>query len=114
MTYVDGAVRGPAGERRVRFLVDSGAVYTLVPHPIWEQIGLQPGRTEHFHLADGRPIERRIGEVYIKLPQGERSTPVILGEPGDATALLGMVTLEEMGLVLHPFSRQLLPMLARL
>jgi hypothetical protein len=33
---------------------------------------------------------------------------VILGEPGDE-ALLGVVTLENLGLVLHPFSRTLQP-----
>ena len=40
-------------------------------------------------------------------------TPVILGEPRD-DALLGVVTLEEMGLVLNPFERSLQPMRARL
>jgi hypothetical protein len=34
---------------------------------------------------------------------------VILGEQGDK-ALLGMVTLEILGLVLHPFKRKLEPM----
>ena len=40
-------------------------------------------------------------------------TPVILGEPRD-DALLGVVTLEEMGLVFNPFERSLQPMRARL
>lgn len=43
------------------------------------------------------------------LTQGEGHTPVILGEPGDE-ALLGMVTLEELGVVLNPFNRTLQPM----
>ena len=42
------------------------------------------------------------------LPQGEDYTPVILGEPGDE-ALLGLVTLEILGLVFNPFSRTLHP-----
>ncbi|MBZ5568656.1 MAG: hypothetical protein LAN64_12480 [Acidobacteriia bacterium] len=41
--------------------------------------------------------------------RGEGHTPVILGEPGDQ-ALLGAVTLEILGLVLHPFKRTLEPM----
>ncbi len=41
--------------------------------------------------------------------RGEDYTPVILGEPGDE-ALLGMVTLEILGLVFNPFSRTLHPM----
>ena len=47
------------------------------------------------------------------LPQGETHTPVILGEPDDE-ALLGVVTLEELGLLFHPFSRTLHPMRAML
>jgi predicted aspartyl protease len=43
----------------------------------------------------------RIGE--------EAHTPVILGEEGDE-ALLGIVTLEILGLVLNPFTRTLQPM----
>ena len=37
------------------------------------------------------------------------TSPVVLGEPGDA-ALLGTVTLESMALVLNPFDRTLSPM----
>lgn len=36
--------------------------------------------------------------------------PVILGDPGDDEALLGVVTLEILGLVFNPFSRTLQPM----
>ena len=61
-----------------------------------------------FILADGTHIERDVSECYIRLPQGEGHTPVILGEPGDE-ALLGVVTLEILGLVLHPFNRTLRP-----
>ncbi len=44
---------------------------------------------------------------------GEDYTPVVLGEPGDE-ALLGVVTLEILGLVFHPFSRTLHPIRAML
>ena len=54
-------------------------------------------------------MERKVSECRIALPQGERHTPVILGEKGDA-ALLGMVTLEILGLILNPYTRQLQPM----
>jgi len=60
-------------------------------------------------LADGVVIERQVSECRIELPQGDGHTSVILGEPGDE-ALLGVVTLEILGLVLNPFSRTLQPM----
>ena len=108
--YVEGAVTGTNGRQAiVRFLVDSGATYSLLPHDVWKEIGLRPQRSVFFLLADGTQIERQVSECRIALPQGEGHTPVILGEPGDE-ALLGMVTLEILGLVLNPFKRTLKPM----
>ena len=109
ITYIEGSVTGPTGNRTVRFLVDSGASYTLLPHSDWQAIGLKPKREMTFTLADGATVERNISECHITLPQGEGHTPVILGEPRDE-ALLGAVTLGILGLVLHPFMRTLQPM----
>jgi hypothetical protein len=46
LTYIDGTVTGPAGARSVRFLVASGATYSLLPEADWQAIGrtLQPAR----------------------------------------------------------------------
>lgn len=110
MTYVEGTVRGPDGRMAmVRFLVDSGATYTLLPYDVWQRLGLVSKRSMTFTLADGTLIERPVSECYIILPQGEAHTPVILGKPGDE-AVLGVVTLEILGLVLNPFTRELQPM----
>jgi predicted aspartyl protease len=110
LTYIDGSVRGPDGRSAdVRFLVDSGATYTLLPEGGWRRLGLAPRRSVTFTLADGSTIERGVSECHITLPQGEAHTPVILGAPGDE-ALLGVVTLEILGLVLNPFTRELQPM----
>jgi clan AA aspartic protease len=107
LTYIDGTVTGKRNKKAtLRFLVDSGAMYTLLPEKDWKSIGLKPKRTMTFTLADGTDVERAISECHIALPQGEGHTPVILGEPGDE-ALLGAVTLEEFGLVLDPFKRTL-------
>ncbi len=109
LTHVEGVVTGPTGiSRTVVFLVDSGAKYSLLPPDDWRAIELAPRRRLTFVLADGTPIERDVSECYIQLPQGEGHTPVILGEAGDE-ALLGVVTLEILGLVLHPFNRTLQP-----
>lgn len=109
ITHVDAVVRGPKGEANIRLLVDSGAGYTLLPDGVWQELGLEPRRRELFSLADGTQIERQMSYCEIGLPEGEGPTPVILGEPGDA-ALLGVVTLEELGLMFNPFTRSLHPM----
>ena len=113
ITYVDGTVRNHGGEEQVRFLVDSGAGYALLPERVWQSLGLQRKRQMDFILADGTTIQRGISECLIELPQGSGHTPVILGEPRDE-ALLGVVTLEVLGLVFNPFERRLQPMRARL
>jgi len=110
LVFVEGTVTGPAGQQeKLEFLVDSGATYTLLPNNTWRSIGLTAKRSVGFSLADGTRIERQVSECHITLPQGDGHTPVILGEPGDE-ALLGMVTLENLGLVLNPFTRSLQPM----
>lgn len=109
MTYVEGIVTGPNKKRRsVTFLVDSGAKYTLLPWKDWRALGLKGKRTLGFVLADGATIERRISECHIRLPEGEGRTPVVLGERGDE-ALLGVITLEQLGFVLNLFNRTLQP-----
>jgi clan AA aspartic protease len=104
-----GRVKGPLGEEEVSFLVDSGATYTVLPERVWRSIGLKPLREHDFVLADGTVIRRKVSECFISLPQGEAHTPVVLGEADDY-ALLGIVTLEILGLILNPFKRTLQPM----
>ena len=114
ITYVDAEAVGPTGKRAsVRLLVDSGATYSLLPEQVWRAIELEPQREMGFTLADGTVVERRVSECRLSLVQGEGHTPVVLGEPGDE-GLLGVVTLEILGLVLNPFNRSLQPMRAML
>lgn len=110
ITFIAGSVKGEgAEEASLDFLVDSGSQYTLLPEEVWQQIGLSAQRTQRFRLADGTVMEREISNCLLRLPEfGTTPTPVILGEPGDV-ALLGAVTLEELGLVLNPFNRTLHP-----
>jgi clan AA aspartic protease len=114
LTFIQGVVRGTKKQSAtVEFLVDSGAIYSLLPEKDWKAIGLKPKRKMSFTLADGTKVERSISECHITLPQGDAHIPVILGEPGDEP-LLGVVTLEILGLVLDPFKRSLRPMRAML
>ncbi len=111
LTYIEGRARGTDGrEETVDFLVDSGAGYTLLPFGVWQSLGLEPTREERFSLAGGTVVIRNMSRCFLVQPQGEEYSPVILGEEGDDQALPGVVTLEELGLVLNPFSRTLQPM----
>jgi clan AA aspartic protease len=112
LTHVRGKVSRPGGGRRsvaVRFLVDTGAVYTVLPEKIWRTLRLKPQRTAEFTLADGTTIRRGVSECRFTVQGQSATSPVVLGGSGDAP-LLGAVTLETLGLMVNPLSRELLPM----
>src|SRR5438067_3573997 len=93
----------------VEFLVDSGAVYSLVPGKILDALEIEPYKEMSFSLADGTTVRRRISSAYFEFEGEGGPAPVVYGEEGD-TALLGATTLESIGLVLNPFTRTLHPM----
>ncbi len=93
----------------VEFIVDSGAVYSLVPGKILDKIGIEPYKEMSFSLADGTSIKRGISTAYFEYKEEGGAAQVIYGEEGD-TPLLGATTLEALGLVLNPFTRTLHPM----
>ena len=109
ITYIEGHLSGATGTQdSVRFLVDSGATYSLLPKSVWEPIGLKPKREMLFSLADGTLIHRPVSECHLVLPQDDAHTPVILGD--DDQVLLGVVTLDIFGLMFNQFNRTLQPM----
>ncbi len=93
----------------VEFLIDSGAVYSVVPGKILDEIGIEPYKEMSFSLADGTSIKRKASSAYFEFNGEGGPAPVVYGEEGD-TALLGATTLESIGLVLNPFTRTLHPM----
>jgi len=101
--------RSSRKRQQVEFLIDSGAVYSLVPAGVLHKLGLKPYRTESFALADGTRIKRKVGDAYFEINGHRGPAPVIFGEKGDEP-LLGVTALESLGLVLDPFKRQLRPM----
>ncbi len=99
--------RGPA--RNVRLLVDSGAMYSVLPEEIWRALRLKAEREVEFTLADGTPIERGVSECRFEIRGEAATSPVVLGQENDG-ALLGAVTLETLGFMLNPLTREILPM----
>jgi clan AA aspartic protease len=92
----------------VEFLVDSGAIYSVVPTPILEKLGIKPLTEEEFRLANGETIVRKKGVALFKYEKRIGGADVIFGEAGDSN-LLGALTLEALGLMLDPLKRELKP-----
>lgn len=112
LTFVDIRVGNPANDIepvKVRCLVDSGAVYTLVSRPVLEQLRIQPHSRREFILANGEAIERDLGTAAFFYGDRRGDSLVIFGELGDEP-LLGATTLEGFGLILDPFRRELKPL----
>src|SRR3989442_5368558 len=89
----------PKKHMRMKFRVDSGAIYSVVPRAYLKQLGIKPCGSKSFALADGTVITRKIGNALFSLEDAEGASPVISGEKGDRT-LLGMVSLESLGYIL--------------
>ena len=112
LTYVHARLRkvdGRGAARDVRFPVDSGAIYSVLPKKVWRALRLKPERQVEFTLADGTPITRGVSECRFEIRGDSATSPVVLGEEDDG-ALLGAVTLETLGFMLNPLTREILPM----
>ena len=115
LTFLELEIANPANPavtEKVDFLIDSGAIYSVVPAPVLERLGIQPLATQEFRLANGTKVQRKKGMAVFKYGGRIGGADVIFGEEGDSI-LLGAFTLEALGLSLDPLRRELkqLPML---
>ena len=94
----------PSKMARGKFLVDSGAQYTVLSPEMVNKLGLKALDEQEFSLADRSVIKRKMSEAKVRFGRRERTVPVILGEVND-TQLLGVTTLEVLGYVLNPLDR---------
>ena len=93
----------------IEFLIDSGAIYSVVPSDVLNRLGIRPLVEQEFRLADGTKITRRKGVALFKYGERVGGADVIFGEEGDSV-LLGAFTLEALGLALDPLRRELKPL----
>ncbi|MEW6104347.1 MAG: aspartyl protease [bacterium] len=111
LTFLDLEVGSPAKPeitQSVEFLIDSGAVYSVVPEEILNKLEIKPLAEEEFRFANGEKIRRKKGVAIFKYNNKIGGADVIFGEKDDAS-LLGAFTLEALGLSLDPLKRELKP-----
>jgi len=112
LTVITIEIGNPSTPRKtvpVEFLVDSGAIYSVVPSRILRRLGVEPLSEETFTLANGQKIKRKKGIALFRYQHKVGGADVIFGQPGDST-LLGAFTLEALGLALDPLKRELRPL----
>ena len=74
LTLEIGNIARPDATEPLDFLIDSGAVYSVVPSPVLERLHVEPFTEQEFRLADGSKIVRRRGAALFK-----QKTSALLG-----------------------------------
>ena len=109
ITQVTVVIRNPAEPDRTwqgLFLVDTGAIDSLVPRPHLEAIGLKPKGQRVYGLADGSEVRLDITTGDIEFMGEIVGGTIIYGE-ADAEPLLGVTALESVGIEVDPRNQTL-------
>ena len=108
-TYVTVTVRNPAEPKKFweeLFLVDTGAIDSLVPRNHLESIGLRPKAQRTYELADGSEIKMDVTTGDIEFMGEIVGGTIIFGDP-DTEPILGVTALESVGIDVDPRNQTL-------
>ena len=107
--HIDATIRNPAERERCwqgRFLVDTGAIDSVVPKRHLHAIGLLPEDTRLYELADGTAVELGVAGVRLELIGTFTAGLAVFGED-DAEPMLGVTALESIGVEIDPRNQRL-------
>ena len=108
-THVTVTVKNPAARDRTwlgEFLVDTGAIESLVPRQYLEAIGVEPIGSRTYEMADGRRLLLDIGLAELEFMDETVGTTVVFLDD-DVEPLLGLTALEPAGIEVDPRNQQL-------
>ncbi|MEM1810834.1 MAG: retroviral-like aspartic protease family protein [Thermofilaceae archaeon] len=101
-------VEHPEDVREVTLLADTGAIYTVLPEAFLRSLRVKSIGRRRFKLANGQVIEREVGIIGVEVNGIRTHTITVFGDEG--VYLLGVVTLEELGLEVDPVKGELKPL----
>ncbi len=108
-THVTVTVKNPAARDRAwqgEFLVDTGAIDSLVPRRHLEAIGVAPIGSRTYEMADGRRLQFDIGGAELEF-MDETVIGTVVFVDDDVEPLLGLTALESAGIEVDPRNQQL-------
>jgi len=106
--YVDIEVVGSRGRRVLeKVLVDTGATFTVLPPEVLEEVGALrvPVEAVEVELGDGRRVKVELYAIGVKL--GSRWSGTIVAGIPNAKPVIGVRTLEDLGLKPNPITGEL-------
>lgn len=74
-----GNPSNPEVTEKLEFLIDSGAIYSVIPTPILEKLDIKPLTEQEFRLANGAKIVRKKGIALFKYGDRIGGADVIFG-----------------------------------
>ena len=96
-------------KQELEFIVDTGAIYTVIPRDIAKELRLEEVDRRRFKIASGEVVEYPVSEAYIII-QGKGVTSLVAIATEKTPILLGVTTLELLGLQVDTVSGQLIPL----
>ena len=99
----------PKEEAELELLADTGAIYTIIQRKQLQTLNIKPRGKRRFKTTDGRIIEREVGLAEVEIQGQSTHSTIVFGEPKD-TQVLGVTTLEELGLQVDPVTGELKPL----
>ena len=109
VTHVTVTIRNPALPDNYwegLFLVDTGAVDSLVPKKHLDAIGLKPKSKRIYELGDGSEVKMDVTTADIEFMGDIVGGTIILGDD-DAEPILGVTALESVGIEVDPRNQRL-------
>ncbi|VAX37131.1 hypothetical protein MNBD_UNCLBAC01-1631 [hydrothermal vent metagenome] len=108
-THVTVTIRNPGSPKKAwegLFLVDTGAIDSLVPRDHLKKIGLKPKAQRTYELADGSEVKMDITTGDIEFMGEIVGGTIIFAEPG-TEPILGVTALESVGIDVDPRNQKL-------
>ncbi|MES0490045.1 MAG: clan AA aspartic protease [Leptospirales bacterium] len=88
------------------FLVDTGAIDSLVPRHALKSIGIEPETKRSYELADGSEIKMDVAIARFEF-MGEIVGGTVIFGADDAEPILGVTALESVGIEVDPQNQRL-------
>ncbi len=92
----------------VRMLVDTGATFSVIPETLARAVGIKRlRRSATVTLADGRRVKLDAGTAIFRIGGREAPATILVGDVVEP--ILGVETLEALGLTVDPRKQRLAP-----